>query len=76
MDIIERLRVEARRDPEIQHTGNSILSEAADKIEQLRTVLKQIAIDCTKVMNDEICSDAERRTWKAVAAFAQRAASS
>ena len=35
-DIVERLRAEARRDPEIQHTGHSFLSDAADEIERLR----------------------------------------
>lgn len=40
------------------------------EIERLRTALKQIAIDCGKVLDDEICSHAERRAWKALGRFA------
>jgi hypothetical protein len=61
-DIVERLRTEidrvARED------------ELAREIKRLRLALKQIAIDCAKVQNDEICSEAERRTWRAVERFA------
>lgn len=42
-DLVGRLRMEARRDPEIQHCGHSILSEAADRIGRLEAALKVIA---------------------------------
>ena len=42
--------------------------------ERLRKALQQIAIDCGKVMDDEICSEAERRSWRAIGRFALHAA--
>lgn len=40
-DLVTRLRIEARRDPEIQHSGHSILSDAADEIARLQTAVRQ-----------------------------------
>jgi hypothetical protein len=42
--------------------------EAENK--RLRTALLQISVDCFKVMDDEICSEAERRSWRAIGRFA------
>lgn len=42
-ELVSKLRIEARRDPEIQHSGHSILSAAADEIERLRAALELIA---------------------------------
>jgi tRNA U54 and U55 pseudouridine synthase Pus10 len=41
---------------------------------RLRVALRQIAFDCGKVLDDEVCSESERRTWKAVGRFALHAA--
>lgn len=63
-----------------QGLGNTLsrdaryIFELRAEIKRLRTALQQVAIDCDKVLNDEICSEAERRTWRAVGRFALAAA--
>lgn len=41
---------------------------------KLRQALHQIAYDCFKVLDDEICCEAEHRTWRALGNYAKNAA--